>query len=240
MSRLYGLGLRGRLPGRPGCEVGTLPGTVVIIGFKRETRIIQPMLGLGIQSGGVSLGVHARRSLECLAGIAHGLHWHGHTPRKNEHAPDYKAEQRFFHESTLAAARSAVKQIDGATITHLVSCWKKMKKIVLYHNPRCSKSRSTKALLEEHGVELNVIEYLKTSPGVEELKKLAKQLGIPVREMMRTNEKIYGELQLDDVTNDDDLLEAIAEHPILLQRPIAVAGNRAAIGRPPENVLRLL
>ncbi len=115
-----------------------------------------------------------------------------------------------------------------------------MKKIVLYHNPRCSKSRSTKALLEEHGVELNVIEYLKTPPGVDALKKLAKQLGMPVRTMMRSNEKIYSELQLDAVTNDDDLLAAIAEHPILLQRPIAVAGNRAAIGRPPENVLSLL
>ncbi len=115
-----------------------------------------------------------------------------------------------------------------------------MKKIVLYHNPRCSKSRNAKALLEEQGVDLTVIEYLKTPPSVEALKKLARQLGLPTREMMRTNEKVYSELQLDDITNDDDLLAAVAEHPILLQRPIAVAGNQAAIGRPPENVLKLL
>lgn len=115
-----------------------------------------------------------------------------------------------------------------------------MKKVTLYHNPRCSKSRSAKALLEEHGVELSVIEYLKTPPGVDELKALARQLRMPVREMMRTNESTYAELQLDEKTKDDDLLAAIAEHPILLQRPVAVAGNHATIGRPPENVLKLL
>ena len=115
-----------------------------------------------------------------------------------------------------------------------------MKKITLYHNPRCSKSRSAKALLEEYGVELSVIEYLKTPPGTEALKTLARQLQLPVREMLRTNETLYRELRLDQVSSDEDLFQAIAEHPILLQRPIAVAGNRAAIGRPPENVLELL
>jgi arsenate reductase (glutaredoxin) len=115
-----------------------------------------------------------------------------------------------------------------------------MKKITLYHNPRCSKSRNAKALLEEHGADLSIVEYLKTPPGVEELKNLASLLGMPVREMMRTNESPYRELQLDKTTRDEDLLAAIAEHPILLQRPIAVAGKRAIIGRPPENVLELL
>ncbi len=115
-----------------------------------------------------------------------------------------------------------------------------MKKITLYHNPRCSKSRNAKALLEEQGVELSIIEYLKTPPGVAELKTLARQLQVPVREMMRSNENIYRELQLDKTTSDEALFEAIAEHPILLQRPIAVAGRRAIIGRPPENVLELL
>ena len=115
-----------------------------------------------------------------------------------------------------------------------------MKKITLYHNPRCSKSRNAKALLEEQGVELSIIEYLKTPPGVAELKTLARQLQVPVREMMRSNENIYRELQLDETTSDEALFEAIAGHPILLQRPIAVAGRRAIIGRPPENVLELL
>ncbi len=122
LRSFYCLGLRGRLPRCTGRELGTLPCSVIIIGFKRETRIVQPVLGLGIQSGSVPLGADTRRSLERLAGIAHGLHRHCYTPRKNEHTPDYKAAQRFFHESTLAAARSAVKLVDGATITHLVFC----------------------------------------------------------------------------------------------------------------------
>ncbi len=115
-----------------------------------------------------------------------------------------------------------------------------MEKITLYHNPRCSKSRNAKKLLEERGAEFSVIEYLKTPLDVTELKALADKLGLPVREMLRTNEGIYRELQLDEAASDENLFKAIAEHPILLQRPIAVAGTRAVIGRPPENVLDLL
>jgi len=115
-----------------------------------------------------------------------------------------------------------------------------VKKITLYHNPRCSKSRSAKALLEEHGAEFSIVEYLKTPPDVEQLKALAGKLRLPVREMLRTNESIYRELQLDRVDSEEALFKAVAEHPILLQRPIAVAGNNAVIGRPPENVLELI
>lgn len=115
-----------------------------------------------------------------------------------------------------------------------------MTEITLYHNPRCSKSRAALALLRERGAEVTLVEYLKTPPGAAELKRLAERLGLPVREMLRSNESIYRELGLGDPAHgDDDLLRAIAAHPILLQRPIAVAGGRAVIGRPPENVLEL-
>lgn len=116
-----------------------------------------------------------------------------------------------------------------------------MQEITLFHNPRCSKSRAAKALLEDHGVPLRVVEYLKSPPGKAQLQTLARQLGGPVREMVRTNERMFSELGLDEGAADDEaLLSAIAEHPILLQRPIAVGKDRAVIGRPPENVLELL
>lgn len=116
-----------------------------------------------------------------------------------------------------------------------------MTEITLYHNPRCSKSRAALELLRERGAEVRLVEYLKTPPDETELERLAAQLDLPVRKMMRSNEKIYRELDLDNpVHGDDDLLRAVAEHPILLQRPIAVAAGRAVIGRPPENVLELI
>lgn len=116
-----------------------------------------------------------------------------------------------------------------------------MSQITLYHNPRCSKSRAALALLEERGQDVRLIEYLKTPPDVAQLEHLAQQLKLPVREMLRSNEKPYRELELDDPARDDaDLLHAIAQQPILLQRPIAVSGERAVIGRPPENVLELV
>lgn len=112
--------------------------------------------------------------------------------------------------------------------------------VTLYHNPRCSKSRAAKALLEDRGVELELIEYLKTPPRVEDLEALAAKLGVPARGMLRSNEVIFKELGLgDESLGEDALLSAIAEHPILLQRPIAVKGDRAVIGRPPERVLEL-
>jgi len=115
-----------------------------------------------------------------------------------------------------------------------------MAQITLYHNPRCSKSRSALTLLQERGTDIRLIEYLKTPPDVPQLKRLAVQLNLPVREMMRSNEKIYRELELGSPSrSESELLHAIAEHPILLQRPIAVSGEHAVIGRPPENVLEL-
>ncbi|MDW8342942.1 MAG: arsenate reductase (glutaredoxin) [Verrucomicrobiae bacterium] len=109
----------------------------------------------------------------------------------------------------------------------------------LYHNPRCSKSRAALALMRERGIEPHVIEYLKTPPTLPELRQLRRQLGLPVREMVRCDEPLYRKLNLDNA-DDEALLAAIAHHPILLQRPILAWGNRAVIGRPPEEILALI
>ncbi|MBN3809868.1 arsenate reductase (glutaredoxin) [Paraburkholderia sp. Ac-20347] len=116
--------------------------------------------------------------------------------------------------------------------------------ITIYHNPRCSKSRATCELVTTSyntGNEpVDVIEYLKTPPTVEQLKALHAMLGGALRDMIRTGETEYAELGLGAATvTDAQLYEAIASHPILLQRPIVVRDGRAVIGRPPENVAAL-
>ncbi len=116
-----------------------------------------------------------------------------------------------------------------------------MSQITIYHNPRCSKSRQTLQLLQDRGVEPKVIEYLKTPPSVAELKTLVNQLGfVSARELMRSKEAVYAELNLAEQTAEEKLLSAMAEHPKLIERPIVVRDNRACLGRPPENVLELL
>lgn len=113
--------------------------------------------------------------------------------------------------------------------------------ITIYHNPRCSKSRATCSLVEtlrqSSDEPVEIIEYLKAPPSVETLAHLHKMLGGPVREMVRVDEDEYRQLELGrpDVT-DAQIYEAIATHPILLQRPVVVRNGRAVIGRPPENV----
>lgn len=110
----------------------------------------------------------------------------------------------------------------------------------LYYNPSCSKCRSADAILRERGVEAEVVRYLDTPPGVKDLNRLMGLLGIDdPRLMMRTGESVYGELGLDSA-GPDRLLEAISQHPILLERPILVIGDRAVIARPAERVLELL
>jgi arsenate reductase len=116
--------------------------------------------------------------------------------------------------------------------------------ITIYHNPRCSKSRATYELVADvynTGNEATeVIEYLKCPLTVSQLKQLNRQLGCPIREMIRDTETEYEELQLADTTlTEAQLYEALAAHPILLQRPIVVRNGRAVIGRPPENVAAL-
>ncbi|ELJ8538398.1 arsenate reductase (glutaredoxin) [Vibrio cholerae] len=114
--------------------------------------------------------------------------------------------------------------------------------VVIYHNPKCSKSRETLALLENQGIAPQVIKYLETSPSVEELKRLYQQLGLnEVRAMMRGKEELYKELNLgDSQLSDDALFAAMAEHPKLIERPIVVCNGQARHGRPPEQVLEIL
>jgi arsenate reductase len=111
----------------------------------------------------------------------------------------------------------------------------------IYHNPRCSKSRQTLALLEERGLEPEVIEYLKTPPSEAELDRILKMLGREPRELMRKKEAEYAEAGLDDESLDRAaLIAAMVEHPKVIERPIVVHGKRAAVGRPPEAVLDIL
>ena len=115
-----------------------------------------------------------------------------------------------------------------------------MKQPTIWHNARCSKSRATLALLEERGLEPQVISYLNDPPQADELARVIKMLGLDPRGLMRTNEAVYRELGLADVTDDDVLLDAMVNNPVLIQRPVVIFGNRAAIGRPPETVLEIL
>lgn len=112
--------------------------------------------------------------------------------------------------------------------------------IKIYHNPRCSKSRQTLALLTERGENPQIVEYLKHAPTEAEIREVAKMLGLSsVREMMRTGESIYKELNLKDVTDEDKLVRAMVESPKLIERPIVIKDGKAKIGRPPESVLSL-
>ena len=112
--------------------------------------------------------------------------------------------------------------------------------IEYWHNPRCSKSRTGLALLEERGAEVKVRKYLEDAPSVEELRAAQVLLGVSAVQMMRTGEKRFKELGLYKDAPDAELINAMAENPILIERPLAIAGDKAAIGRPPENLLDLL
>ena len=113
--------------------------------------------------------------------------------------------------------------------------------VTIYHNPRCSKSRETLKLIEQHGLKPKVVEYLKTPPSAAELKSILKMLGLKPRDMVRKGEPLYAELGLKDRKLDDyALIALLVANPILIERPIVVAGGKAAIGRPPEKVLEIL
>ena len=114
-------------------------------------------------------------------------------------------------------------------------------KTVIYHNPRCSKSRETLQLIEDRNVTAEIIDYLEDPPSADELRRIIDLLGIPARELMRTTEDVYKEAELDDESlSDDEIIDAICEYPALLQRPIVISGNRAIIGRPPSRVLEII
>jgi arsenate reductase len=110
----------------------------------------------------------------------------------------------------------------------------------IYHNPRCSKSRQTLALLEQHGIIPEVVLYLETPPDREELEELLEKLGKKPHEIVRRGEAEYKEAGLDRNSSDEAVLEAMLAHPRLIERPIVEYGDRAVLGRPPENVLDLI
>lgn len=116
-----------------------------------------------------------------------------------------------------------------------------MSEIVLYHNPRCSKSRAALDLLQSRELAVSVVPYLETPPDAAELRGLLAKLGLSARQLLRTGEDAYRELNLADPALDDDaLVAAMAAHSKLIERPIAIRGDRAVVGRPPERVLEIL
>lgn len=113
--------------------------------------------------------------------------------------------------------------------------------VTIYHNPRCSKSRQTLALLEERGVQPEIVLYLDAPPDEKTLKSLLKKLGKSPRDILRKGEDAYRENKLDNpAMTDDALISAMVQNPKLIERPIVINGKKAALGRPPEAVLDIL
>ncbi len=116
-----------------------------------------------------------------------------------------------------------------------------MTDIQIYHNPRCSKSRQTLALIEEKGISPDIVLYLENTPDAATLKELLAKLGISARELLRKGEQDYKDNNLKNPElSDDELIAAMTKYPKLIERPIVVKGDKAVLGRPPENVLELL
>lgn len=111
--------------------------------------------------------------------------------------------------------------------------------VTMYHNPRCNTSRRTLALLREHGVEPQIIEYLKTPPSAPELKKLLAQMKLPAARLLRKKEAAAAGID-PKALSEDQLIAAMVKNPIVIERPIIVSGDKAALGRPPEAVLSVL
>ena len=109
-----------------------------------------------------------------------------------------------------------------------------------YHNPRCRKSRETLKIVEDSGIQPEVIEYLKTPPSESELKDILKKLGMKPEELIRKGEEIYKQKFKGKSFSDDEWIKLMVENPVLIERPIVVKDNKAALGRPPENVKKLL
>jgi arsenate reductase (glutaredoxin) len=116
-----------------------------------------------------------------------------------------------------------------------------VKSVTIYHNPKCSKSRETLALLERKGIAPRIVEYLKTPPSAAELDRILKLLDLEPRALMRRHEAEYRDLDLDDAKlSRAQLIKAMVKNPRLIERPIVLANGRAAIGRPPANILKVL
>jgi arsenate reductase len=115
-----------------------------------------------------------------------------------------------------------------------------MQNIQIWHNPKCSKSRNAMTLLEEKGINANIVKYLEISPSKEQLKDVLKKLNMKASELLRTGEDIYKELNLKNVIDEEQLIEIMVEHPILIERPIIIKGDKAVIARPIEKLEELL
>lgn len=116
-----------------------------------------------------------------------------------------------------------------------------LKSVTIWHNPRCSKSRQTLKLLTDRGIEPAIVEYLKAPPSPDELRDALDKLGMAPRDLMRRKEQPYKARGLDDESlPDDTLIQAMHDHPVLVERPVVLAGGKAALGRPPERVLDIL
>jgi len=115
-----------------------------------------------------------------------------------------------------------------------------MANVTIWHNPKCSKSRDSFKLLEEKGIDAEVIKYLDTPPTKDELKEVLKMLGMAPRELMRTKEDLYKALNLEEETDDEKLIEAMVANPRLIERPIVIKEGKAVIGRPLEKVIELI
>lgn len=117
----------------------------------------------------------------------------------------------------------------------------RMKKVTIWHNPRCSKSRETLKLLQDNNIDPEVVEYLKAPPSEQQIRDVLKLLALEPRKFMRTAESVYQEHRLDDPTlSDAELIAAMHRNPILIQRPVVIANGQARIGRPPDAVLEIL
>ena len=116
-----------------------------------------------------------------------------------------------------------------------------MKKIIIYHNPRWGKSRDSVGILDEQGIEYEIIKYLESPPSIHELREIAKKLGVRPKDFIRRGEKDYATLNLSSKLNDDNaLFEAMSQFPKIIERPIIINGKKAVIGRPPEKILEIL
>lgn len=116
-----------------------------------------------------------------------------------------------------------------------------MSTVTIYHNPRCSKSRQTLKLLQERGIEPRVIQYLKDPPDEHTLARILGMLDMDPVDLIRKKEGVYEELNLEEKKADPNvLIKAMVKHPILIERPIVIKGDRARLGRPPEDVLEIL
>ena len=115
-----------------------------------------------------------------------------------------------------------------------------MSEVTIYHNPRCSKSRTTLALLEENGVTPQIVLYLETPPDAAAIKELLSKLGMSAQDVLRKGEDAYKASGLGKDSSEEAIIGAMAQYPKLIERPIVVKGQRAVLGRPPENVLDLI